>query len=117
VGNTSKSFPSPDHATADERWRRTWRERATRLRSIERAASKGDAPFSARRWATVTLRREAAFLERRFLCSGEPLDEGYGSYYLSLGLFVAGLNRSLAVATRHTREEDRAFPHSLIFLS
>ena len=109
--------PSKDHSTADERWRRQWQERTRRLRSIERAASAGDAPFSARRWATVTLRREVAFLERRFLRSGEPLDEGYGSYYLSLGLFVAGLNRSLTVATRHSREEDRAFPHSLIFLS
>ncbi|MEO8382868.1 MAG: hypothetical protein ABI779_24635 [Acidobacteriota bacterium] len=111
------SFPSPDHSAADERWGNQWQARAMRLRSIERSARTGDVSFGARRWAVTTLRREAAFLERRFLRTGEPLEEGYGNYYLALGLFVAGMTRSLSVATRHARDEDRAFPHSLIFLS
>jgi len=113
VGTASKSFPSPIDAAADERWHQKWQERESRLEQIERDLPAGDE----RRWAVDTLKKEAAFLERRFLRSGEPLDEGYGAYYLRLGLFVAGLTRSLAVATRREREEDRAFPHSLIFLS
>lgn len=94
-----KPFPPPADPAADARWQQGWESRAARFEAIR------DKPADADKlWAIRTLYLEAAFMQRHFTRTGEPLGEDYGAYYIDLGLFVTQLKdprsiEALAVAT------------------
>lgn len=93
-------FPPPADAASDERWRRGWEERAATFEKIDPAAPTDEQKL----WAMKALRDEAAFLQRHFARTEEPLGEAYGAYYIDLTLFVTQLKdprsvHALAVAT------------------
>lgn len=93
-------FPPPADAATDERWRRGWEERAATFETIDPAAPSDEQKL----WAMKALREEAAFLQRHFARTEEPLGEAYGAYYIDLTLFVTQLKdprsvEALAVAT------------------
>lgn len=94
-----KPFPPPADPAADARWREGWESRAARFESIRNSPTD-----AGKLWAMQTLYLEAAFMQRHFTRTGEPLGEDYGAYYIDLGLFVTGLKdprsiEALAVAT------------------
>ena len=94
-----KKFPPDATPEADAQWQKDWESRADRFESIRKSPTDKD-----KLWAMQTLYLEAAFMQRYFSRTGEPLGEDYGAYYIDLGLFVTQLKdprsiESLAVAT------------------
>jgi hypothetical protein len=82
----------PDPA-ADERWKAAWGSRAEQFDSIDRIHPTDEDKL----WAMRTLRAEAAFLQRQFTRTGEPLGEAYGTYYIDLALFVTHLHDARSI--------------------
>ena len=94
-----KPFPPPADPAADARWFAAWEARQTRFEGFRSKPTDAD-----KLWAIRTLYNEAAFMQRHFTRTGEPLGEDYGAYYIDLGLFVTKLKdprsiEALAVAT------------------
>lgn len=94
-----KPFPPPADPAADAQWQKDWESRAARFESFREKPTDQD-----KLWAMQTLYLEAAFMQRHFARTGEPLGEEYGAYYIDLGLFVTHLKdprsiEALAVAT------------------
>ncbi len=94
-----KPFPPPADPAKDAVWLQQWESRQARLEAIREKPSDAD-----KVWAMNTLYNEAAFLQRHYSRTGQPLGEAYGAYYIDLGLFVTKLKdprsiEALAVAT------------------
>ena len=94
-----KPFPPPASPAADAQWFKGWEARQAHFEAIRNKPSDAD-----KVWAMQTLYDEAAFMQRQFSRTGEPLGEDYGAYYIDLGLFVTKLKdprsiEALAVAT------------------
>lgn len=94
-----KPFPPPVDPAKDAEWFRQWESRQARFEAIRQKPGDAD-----KLWAMNTLYNEAAFMQRHFARTGEPLGEDYGAYYIDLGLFVTQLKdprsiEALAVAT------------------